>query len=119
MNAKRFHIPLALAIAILMMAGLLTMVWLLGGPVPQAAHAQGTIRYVAPGGDCGTASPCYNTVQEAVDAAQAGDEIRIAAVTYTDLNVRPRDDVTTTGVVTQVVYVSKTVMLRGGYTTTN
>jgi hypothetical protein len=31
----------------------------------------------------------------------------------------PRADVTSTGVVTQVVYISKTITLRGGYTTTN
>jgi len=35
------------------------------------------------------------------------------------MSVRPKNDITTTGVVTQVVYVSKTVTMRGGYTTTN
>jgi hypothetical protein len=29
--------------------------------------------YVAPGGDCGGASPCYDNVQAAVDAAAEGD----------------------------------------------
>ena len=61
----------------------------------------------------------YAAIQAAVDAANAGDLIKVAAGTYTDLNVRPRNDVTTTGIVTQVVYICKTVMLRGGYTTTN
>jgi len=43
----------------------------------------------------------------------------VAAGTYTDVHVRPRNDVTTTGLVTQVVYISKTLTIQGGYTTTN
>jgi hypothetical protein len=54
-----------------------------------------------------------------VDAASHGDIIKVAAGTYNGVNVRPRNDFTTTGVVTQVVYISRTVAIRGGYTTTN
>jgi hypothetical protein len=43
----------------------------------------------------------------------------VAAGTYTGVDVRPRNDITTTGVVTQVVYISKTVAIRGRCTTTN
>jgi parallel beta-helix repeat protein len=75
--------------------------------------------YVAPGGDCGGMIPCYASVQAAVDAAFPGNEIRVATGVYTDVSVRPRHDVTDTGVVTQMVYISKTVTIRGGYTTTN
>lgn len=75
--------------------------------------------YVAPGGNCGGATPCYATVQGAVDAASDLDWIKVAAGTYTDVHVRPRNDITTTGVVTQVVCVSVTLTIEGGYTTTN
>jgi parallel beta-helix repeat protein len=85
-----------------------------------AVRADPGVIYVAPGAACGVGyTPCYGSVQEAVDVAGQGDEIRVAAGTYTDLSVRPRNDITTTGVVTQVVYIDKTVAIRGGYTTTN
>jgi hypothetical protein len=75
----------------------------------------GTTLYVAPDGKCGEASPCYATIQEAVDTAESFDTIKVAAGTYDDLNVRPRDDITTTGQVSQVVYLTKSVFLQGGY----
>ena len=75
-----------------------------------------SIRYVVPSGtdagnDCGnSAAPCA-TVQHAVDMAAPGDEVHVAAGTYTD--VQARDGIT------QMVYISKTATIRGGYTTTN
>jgi parallel beta-helix repeat protein len=110
MNVKRFRILLALVITFLTVAGALALVWALSGD-PQAAHAQGMIRYVAPGGECGTASPCYSTVQEAVDVAQEGDEIRVAAGTYTGIN--------NYGGLAQVIYITKSLTIQGGYTTDN
>jgi parallel beta-helix repeat protein len=81
---------------------------LLGRP----SHAQaGGILYVAPGGDCGGQTPCFDDVQAAVDSAQPGDEIRVAAGTYTDVNHY--------GSLAQVVYISKTVTIRGGYAVTD
>jgi parallel beta-helix repeat protein len=53
----------------------------------------------------------YTTVQAAVDAAADGDVIKVAAGTYTGVLMRDG--------VTQTVYVSKTVSIRGGYTTTD
>jgi parallel beta-helix repeat protein len=60
----------------------------------------------------------YDSVQAAVDAASEGDTVKVAGY-CTGVHVRSRNDITTTGVVTQVVYVSKTVTIQGGYTTTN
>jgi uncharacterized repeat protein (TIGR01451 family) len=51
----------------------------------------------------------YTSIQAAVDAANDGDVIKVAAGTYTDGNDY--------GGLAQVVYVSKTVTIRGGYTT--
>ncbi len=97
---------------------LVAFFWLLGHP--GAMHAAGPpIRYVAPvsvggnnsGNDC-TASynPCA-TIQYAVNVASSGDEIRVAAGRYTDTN--------TVGILTQNVYLTGSVTLRGGFTTTN
>ena len=75
------------------------------------AYAAAVTRYVAPGGACGGASPCYANVQSAVNAAVAGDEIRVSAGTYTG--------VTSQGGLSQAVYISKSITLRGGFTTSD
>jgi predicted outer membrane repeat protein len=60
---------------------------------------------------CGSvATPCA-TVQFAVDQAQTNDQILVASGTYTGVSVRDG--------VTQVVYISQSLTLRGGYTVTN
>ncbi|MGD9030145.1 MAG: right-handed parallel beta-helix repeat-containing protein, partial [Anaerolineae bacterium] len=53
----------------------------------------------------------YSSVQAAVDDANPGDVIKVAQGTYSDVHARDT--------VTQVVYISKTVTLRGGYTRSN
>jgi hypothetical protein len=78
---------------------------------PGRAAAISGISYVAPGGNCGGAGPCYSSVQAAVDAAAEGDEIRIAAGTYTGTN--------SNGGLSQMVYLVKSLTIKGGYTTSN
>jgi uncharacterized repeat protein (TIGR01451 family) len=99
MKAKQLFISLILGLGLT-----LALLWLLGGSTP-SAHADSP-HYVAP--DCtGVPAPCHTSVQEAVDAAAPGDEILVAGGTYTDIHQRDT--------ITQVVYISKTVTIRGGY----
>jgi len=80
------------------------VLWLLEGRVPARATAV-TERRVCPSG-C-----AYSSVQTAVDASADGDVIKVAAGTYTDIHQRAG--------ITQVVYISKSVTIQGGYTTGN
>ena len=79
------RIALALTVAV----GLALGLWGLLGSPANTALADAGILHVAPGGDCGGATPCYATVQAAVDAAVEGDTIKIAAGTYADVQSRP------------------------------
>jgi parallel beta-helix repeat protein len=100
MKTKPLFISLALG---------LILPWLLSGSTPPAQAD--SPHYVAPGGICGGVTPCHATIQEAVDAAVFGDEIRVASGVYTDVN--------NYGGLAQMVYISKAVTIRGGYTTSN
>ncbi len=94
----------------------LGLLWMLSGwSTPATAAPAADIITVCP---AGPPTCTYTTIQDAVDAAHDDDVIKVATGIYTGVHVCPRDDVTTTGVVTQVVYVTKTVTIRGGYTTT-
>jgi parallel beta-helix repeat protein len=99
--------------------------WFVG--VSQAALAQpgsGILRVANTGSDapgCGSqAAPCQ-TLQYAVDQAVAGDEILVAAGSYTGVQSHaapggyPFPPVS--GNILQIAYIDKTVTIRGGYTT--
>ena len=89
------------------------------GMMPPARAAPATaIRYVAPGGHCGGAAPCYASIQAAVDAAQDGDIIKVAAGTYT--GAQTKVSATTGYTYTQVVMVDgKSLTLKGGFIPTD
>lgn len=79
---------------------------------PVAAAPTAGTRYVAIAGDdfgndCASPSAPCRTIQHAVDVADPDDTIKVAAGAYTDIHARDG--------VTQVVYISKTVVLQGGY----
>jgi len=139
MKIHRLILPtllgLALAIILLSAAVRQSQAALVVEPVSSAQNAlpaalpshldnpQAAVRFVATSGaDSGactnSANPC-RTVQYAVDQAAEGDEVRVASGVYSDIHIRPRQDITTTGYVTQVVYISKTISIQGGYTVTN
>jgi len=119
-NTIHFSIVLGLGLGLtLILLGLISRPGVGRGVV----HATGPTLYVAPSGsdtgDCtNSLSPCA-TVQYAIDQADSGAEVRVATGVYTDVHQRPRKDIASAGVVTQVVYISKTATLRGGYTTSN
>ncbi|NOZ29077.1 MAG: hypothetical protein GXP39_13640 [Chloroflexi bacterium] len=99
------RVMLALALGLGLALGLLGLLGAQGG----VALADSGVLYVAPNGNCGGAAPCYATVQAAVDAAQDGDTVKIAQGTYSDVHARQG--------ITQVVYITKSLTLRGGYST--
>jgi hypothetical protein len=79
----------------------------LDGPASASPQACDPILYVDYNGGCNGETPCYSTIQAAVDAACVGREIRVRQGTYTGVQVRNS--------VTQVVYITRSVTIRGGY----
>ena len=121
MNARRLHFSLALAIALLAVVGTLTLLGALGGGslMAQAQPGTGVIRVATTGSDapdCGEETNPCRTVQYAVDQALPGEEIRVAAGTYTGVQNVPALN-TSNFTATQVVAIIKSVTIRGGYTT--
>ena len=93
-----------------------TLLLILGLPSLPAVAAASAGHVEAPNTPAAELHVCpsgcaYSSVQTAVDAAGAGDVIKVAAGDYTDIHVRNG--------ITQVVYISETVTIQGGYTTTN
>jgi len=112
MKARCLLIPLVLGVGLA-----LTLLWAVGSgnsSVVAALHAghieaPTTELHVCPGG-C-----AYSSVQDAVDAANDGAVIKVAADTYTDLHTR----LVYFQTITQVVYIDKSITIQGGYTTSN
>lgn len=107
----RLFVTFVLAVSLILATGAPGALALESGTAagPRQAETTAAARYVAADGVCGGHTPCYATVQAAVDAASSGDTILVAEGTYTGVSAR--------GSHVQVVYINKGVAIRGGYTT--
>jgi uncharacterized repeat protein (TIGR01451 family) len=118
-NARLRNLWLALSAGALLLIGVWTLLSFDEPAVALAQPSASVIRVATSGTDaigCGSViiTPCL-TVQYAVDQAADGDEIRVAAGLYTDVYTRNLSG----SVFTQTVFISTSVSVRGGYTTTN
>ncbi len=102
----------------------------LGAQLPTAAAAGAMSLPAAPGDTYCVAvisttydgcTRVFTNVQAAVDAASGLETIKVSQGTYTGVSSRPIPDgyLGPSGNITQVVYLTKTVFIQGGYTTAN
>jgi hypothetical protein len=82
---------------------------------PASTDAASSVLYVEPTGNCGGASPCYSSIQSALDEAMPDDVIKVATGVYS--GVHAYTDTNT--LVTQTLFINKSIILTGGYTITN
>jgi len=92
----------------------LTLVLLWTSSTP-AVRASAPTHYVSKTSGCGGQSPCYLSIQAAVNASGPGDLIKVATGTYTGtvkmlFGTQPY---------TQVVFITRTLTLQGGFTNSN
>jgi len=117
------------SVALVLGLGLmLALMWVLGGATLPAAHATALQRQYQPSPlqashvitVCLSGGCDYDNIQAAMDASSNADVIKVAEGTYTRVQGRPSPlGYNGPSVVSQVVYISKSVTIQGGYTTTN
>lgn len=116
MNLRYLYLSFALAAGMLVVASVSALLgeW---SDVPFVVQAQGadaySVYYVAPAGsNCGGMIPCYTDIQDAVDTIDdSTDVIKVATGVYSSVNGY--------GGLAQVVYITKSLTIRGGYTTSD
>lgn len=99
--ALRQYFSVVFAVLLAFAVLVASLLWL-----DDSTRAQSSTLYVATDGNCGGMTPCYASIQAAVDAASNGDTIKVAQGTYTGSGF-------------QVVYINKGITLTGGYTLTD
>ena len=70
----QIRLQLSIGLAAALLLGMMAALGMWGGE--RVALAWGNTLYVDAAGSCGGHTPCYTTVQAAVDAATTGDVIR-------------------------------------------
>ncbi|MBN1954560.1 MAG: right-handed parallel beta-helix repeat-containing protein [Anaerolineae bacterium] len=93
-------------------------------PADQLQVAVAITRYVAITGTdadtCATPAGACRTIQYAVDVANPGDLILVASGVYSDVSTRPAPPgYVGSPLLSQVVYITKSLAIHGGYTTTD
>jgi uncharacterized repeat protein (TIGR01451 family) len=116
MNARLRNLWLPLSSSMLLLVGVWTILCFTEPAVALAQAGTGILRVATTGTDvigCGSVvAPC-RTVQYAVNQAADSDEIRVATGIYSDTHTR----LIGSFYVTQTVHITKSITLRGGYTT--
>lgn len=120
MNTHRLGVMVALVFGLALTAGTVT---LLGAQNAGPAEVQAPSASVLTVCKEGPPDCQFSSIQAAVNAALEGDVIKVAAGVYTGVEARPApaDYVGLGGsaVITQMVYIAKSISIGGGYTTTN
>ena len=121
----RRRLSLMITVAFVAVAGTLSLLAVLNGSASARANTAPFVpRYVATTGndslnDCDSKSAPCRTIQHAVDRAYSTDSILVATGVYSDLHRRPVPPgyfaPPADGVITQVVYITKSVTILGGY----
>lgn len=117
MKIRRLLVPFALVLGLLTTVGLLHLLGAQSnGPTMVQAHNRNTLTVCQLGPpDCQ-----YSSIQAAADAAGEGDLVKVARGIYTGVQGRPAPPgYQGPSIITQVLYLSKTLTVQGGYSTSN
>ncbi|HEY85050.1 MAG TPA: hypothetical protein G4N96_08085 [Chloroflexi bacterium] len=119
MRSLVLRIALTVSLGILFLSGALgVFTWPDGAPVAQAQGGTGTVRVAPSGSDglgCGAASTPCQTIQYAINQAGGGDEIWIATLEVSGSLVSRTTTTRYTGDGANVIELTRSLTLRGGY----
>lgn len=114
MKQRIFILPVTVVLGLLWMV---VLVWAAGAQAVAALSLESAASFIsnnAPMTELHVRATCpYTTIQAAVDAAEDGAVIKVAAGVYSDLHSRYTNSLSQN--ITQVVYISKSLTVRGGY----